>query len=401
MKRLVHIQKRIISYVLDIYHIILGDFYVTKHRKIKNTRHVIKVCFFVQMAELWDKQIKIYDYMEKDPRFVADIVVIPPFDFINKKVGYDYTDEYFFDKYPQAIRAYNNSKWFDPKKQSYDYVFYQRPYNYYLPRIYRSTRLVKYTRCCYVSYAFWPLKNSICGYNADFFSGIYFAFLESYDNAMLVSSLFKGKGKILFRGYPVLDNINASKNYDTSKVLWTPRWSYGESIGGSHFLEYKDTLIGYFKNNRNLVLTVRPHPLAFENYIANGYMTPQEVDDFVETVVRCGGKMDDNKLIEDTFETTGILISDISSIVYPFFFTAKPVIFCDSDVKCNPSFEKMKKGMYIANNEKELVETIEMLADGKDPLKEVREKIVKEIKADYTNSVIQIVDEIVKDWRSR
>lgn len=71
-----------------------------------------------------------------------------------------------------------------------------------------------------------------------------------------------------------------------------------------------------------------------------GLMTVAEVNDYKQKVENTSRvSFDTNKNIEDTFEETGILITDVSSIVFPYFLTGKPIIFCNTEIPLSPAFK--------------------------------------------------------------
>lgn len=397
IKKIRIIKSVIVNNIKNIffkYH--LKKYFNQKDRK----NNKIKVAFLCQMPEIWDKEVPLFESMKKSNDFFVEIIVVPAYDFVNKKIKYFYEkDNFFFQNYSEAIPALINGKWLNLKKRKYDYIFYQRPYNNYLPRGFRSSHVISFAKCCYIPYAFWPLKEMICGYNRDFFDSIYFAFIESEENAAYLRTLGNYDNRVLFCGYPVLENITVTDDYlDDNGVLWTPRWSYGDKIGGSHFFEYKDKILEWQKNNPQMQLIIRPHPLAFENYLAEGLMTEDDIEKYKKSVFSTGAVFDDNKIIETTFKSTRVLISDISSIMYPFFLTGKPIIYCNSGIAHSPSFEILLKGVYIANKWEDVKEYLDKLNSGIDSLKSIREKIIKEIKNKHKDSTNRIVSSILNDY---
>lgn len=359
----------------------------------------VRVAFLVQMPEIWDKQEPVYDAMLLDDRFEPEIIVVPPYDFENKCVSTDYGENYFLRKYPDAVCAFDGGGWINLSKRKYDYVFFQRPYDWYLPKPLQSYVVVSCARCCYIPYAYWPLAKDLCGYNRDFFRCVYFAFMESRENALYIQKLEKDTNRIIFCGYPSLDGIEAADGYDVGSVLWTPRWNYDEDVGGSHFFEYKDEIIRLREYWPNVDVTIRPHPLAFPNYIANGLLTAEGVEDYKRTAADKGVRFDANARVEDTFLETGVLITDVSSIVYPYFMTEKPIIFCNSSISLSPSFTRLLKGMYVANSWKDILFYYGELVRGNDPLKEERRRIARDMRAANNGSIEKILGVLADEIR--
>jgi len=380
---------------------IRSEYYLKKNSSPKyNKNRPIRVAFIVQMAEIWDKQKSVYENMRGDSRFETKLIVVPPFDFVEKKVRTDYFNNYFLENYSNALKAYSDGNWIKIGKEI-DYVFYQRPYDEYLPKTLRSDSVVKSAKCCYIPYAMWPLREMLCGYNRRFFRNIYFAFIDSEENALTLLRYGNYKGRILFRGFPELENIKQSTIINTVKnVLWAPRWSYSDNVGGSHFFEYKDEILRLKEYYDDINLTIRPHPLAFDNYISQGLMTIEEKEMYLESVEKSKAIIDKNANIEDTFKSTDVLITDISSIIFHFFLSGKPIIYCKANVEVSASFAAIQKGLYIADNWEDVLACYKKLYAGQDPLKSVRIEIGEKIKEKNLNATYNIVNTIVSDYIS-
>ena len=91
----------------------------------------------------------------------------------------------------------------------------------------------------------------------------------------------KGYQHFEYLGYPSLEPFMKIKNRNEIKsIIWTPRWSYNKTIGGSHFIEYKDSFVSIKEKFSEIELVFRPHPLMFDNLIFEKRMTKSEVDEF-------------------------------------------------------------------------------------------------------------------------
>ena len=81
--------------------------------------------------------------------------------------------------------------------------------------------------------------------------------------------------------------------------------------------------------------------------------------------------------IEITYEDTDVLISDRSSVIPLFFLTGKPIIYCHKKDCYNDLSRRIAQGFYWVKNWDELRQTLEMLKQGQDPMKEKRQEIIK------------------------
>ena len=360
---------------------------------------IIKVGFLVQMSEVWDKQELLYEALSKNKDFETYMIVVPNCDLIKNVVKNHYDDMFFFNKYDNAIKALQeDGRWLDLKKLELDYLFYQRPYNAYLPECYKSYVVGRYTKCMYIPYAFWPLKESLCGYNKDFYRYVYKAFMESQEHAKAIQDIHIMPSNIVYCGYPQLTDAKIAEDYDIRKVLWTPRWSYDPKVGGSHFLEYKDHIFELTADFGATEVIIRPHPMSFDNYIRMGLMTEEQVAAYKQRVEDTSNVcFDDNKNIEDTFENIGVLITDVSSIVFPFFLTGKPIIFCNTEIPLSPAFEALLKGIYVADSWEDICTIYSQIVSGNDYLKDVRMEMVDTISKEHNGAVNNIIDILKKD----
>ena len=70
--------------------------------------------------------------------------------------------------------------------------------------------------------------------------------------------------------------------HSVRRILWTPRWTTQERIGGSHFFEYKDLFLEFAEKygSEELKFAIRPHPLMFDHFVTEGQMTEQDVADY-------------------------------------------------------------------------------------------------------------------------
>ena len=359
----------------------------------------IKVVFLLQIPEVWDKQETLYDALKQNSNFEVYEIVVPGYDLINSKVKKEYDDTFFLDKYSDAIKALkDNGEWLDLRELGLDFVFYQRPYNNYMPECYMSNEVGKYAKCMYIPYAFWPLREDLCGYTKHFFRYAYKAFMESEEHAIAIQKIHSDPSRIVFCGYPQLSDVKVVDDFDVSKVLWTPRWSYDKRVGGSHFLEYKDSIFELAEECGAQSVVIRPHPLSFDNYIRMGLMTVEEVDAYKKKVEDTPKvSFDANKNIEDTFEDTGVLITDVSSIVFPYFLTGKPIIFCNTDIPLSPAFKALLDGIYVTDSWEEIQEAYKQIVAGNDYLKATRLKIADSIRKANNGAVENIIKVLEED----
>lgn len=388
--------------------------YVAKHylhlvnQNKEKKKNKIKIGFIVQLPEIWDKSVDVYNEMKTRNNVEVVLLTVPPYDLSEGKLGKSYENNYFLETYPDAIRAIDdNGRVIDIEALKLDYVFYPRPYDHYLPYELRSSQLLRYTRCCYIPYGFSGADIFNEGNtNKDFFRNIYITFHESDYMKKIFLKKFKKSYRSKIQhfeslGYPSLENymnFSAQVTNEKKTILWTPRWSCDERIGGSNFLKYKDYMINIKEEIRDINMIFRPHPLMFEEMVRTKRMSEKEVTEYKERLRQKKIDFDSGTPIDETIKKSDVLVTDYSSIMIMFFLTGKPIVYCDSNIQFNESLEKIRDCIYIVRNQNELDEVLNKLRDGKDHLKEKRDYIIKTEFSNCNGASKKIVDYVINDY---
>ena len=255
----------------------LGNYkaYLRLKKLKKQAKHEgkIKVVFLVQYAQVWNKLETVYERMLEDERFEAKLLAVPEkITDIDKKIY-----EHFYNIYgDKVIDTYHNGHWFDLKGYKPDYVFYQRPYDQYLPEEYRSGVVSEYARVCHVPYGYQVMRTTEhSAMNKLFFRNAYIYFAENTIYYEKNRNRFKkshreGVRKTLNIGYPALEKFlqkKCDKDNEYFNVLWTPRWTEDKDSGGSNFINFKDQVLELPRENKNIFLMFRPHPMTFDHFL--------------------------------------------------------------------------------------------------------------------------------------
>lgn len=381
-------------------HIITNILWSLKRIKKIILKQKINIVFICHRPSVWNSLKTVFEACNKDEKFNVTIVAIP-----NKKqlpeLGLDHEiyesegAEEFFKDYPcKVIKGYNykTKKWFDIKTLKPDYVFFQQPYNINRSKKYKTHNVSKYAKILYVHYAANFIGSGILeeSYPADFIKDVDTIFLQDHEDARLIRAYLKkikAKSKTFLTGFPRYDDLYKLKNIDSKnwnliksenvkRVIWTPRWTTNE--GNCNFFEYKNFLIEYAENNKDIDFIFRPHPQAFLEWNATGEMSLKQASEYKKRYKKCpNAKIDTKKEYLTTFYSSDFMITDISSIVAEYFLTGKPIIYCHKKDCFNCFSRKLSKGFYWVRNIKELKNIIEMLKSGKDPLYDTRQQIIK------------------------
>lgn len=381
--------------------------------KENRLRHAdpIRVGFIVQMPEIWDKEKTVFDQMLKNKEIIPTLIIVPAYDFAEALVGnYGNEKKYFINesKGNYILAKNEDGSWVDIRPEEFDYIFYQRPYNQYLPKHLRSLTLVKRAKLCYIPYATIEKKeDGLVTRPKDFIRDISIFFAEDKKTAEELNHTYhltsevKKLQKFTFEGYPAFETglrINEECAYDN--VLWTPRWTYDSIVGGSHFFEY---LPGIEKlQSAEGGFAIRPHPLMWENFIKTGRCSVDDIAEIKNRWKNIGIVEDTNENIEETFNTTDILISDLSSVVAIFFLSGKPIILCPIEPYAPEEYSTLLTtilpGLYIAHTWKELEYYLHMLKSKKDPLLEIRKEIIQKYFDSNRNATSNIIEYIRRDY---
>lgn len=397
-------EKRVLAHIYNsLYKFFISSIYLRKANEKKGHDGIIKVAFLVQMPEVWDKQAPVYEAMLNDDRFDPQIIVFPSFNRVRNDFD-EYGQElaYFVSLYPneKIVKAYDRGSWIDLKELQFDYVFLQRCWENYLPKRYKTKKLIKYTKTCYIPYASAGLKDGKEYFKSSFFNNLYICFCGSEER---VSFHAPGKyRKVVFLGSPAVEtliNKNRCSDLHNSEmnVLWTPRWSENPKYGGTSFYKFMYH-ISKLKEYKGINVIFRPHPLMFQEFVKQGRFSEQQIKEYVDSLQNNGVVIDKNVLVEDTLIDASVLITDYSSIILNYFIMGRPVIYCaDTTIDFEKIYSKMVDCFYIADNWDDVADCVLNIQMGIDPLKSKRDQLISEIIRDNENATEKIIEYIYMD----
>lgn len=364
--------------------------------KRNKARYKIKVGFIVQMPEIWDKEAPVFEALLRDDRFDACLIVVPHYDY-SKDMLCSYGDEleYFRVKYPDVSIITLNNTDDDIIDDSYDYIFYQRCWEQYLPNQLKCKNVIKHAVTCYTPYAYHCGPEGPSYYCNSFFRNLNKFYCCSEDQAEEVKKICYIESSYL--GYPGFASLDYSeKTSGNTNILWTPRWTDDVHFGGSSFFKYKDKIIDLFNISDSISLKLRPHPLTFENAVKEKRMTEEEVKEYIEKIRSAGASFDRNKIVGETFSDTDILITDFSSVVVFYYVSGRPIIYCsDTNIPMTGLFRQILDSVYIAKSWEDVYRITKDLVNGIDPLYEKRQEVIRKMDVSK-DSVSKIVEDLYK-----
>lgn len=368
--------------------------------KSKKKKEIYKVGFIVQLSSIWDKQVDVYEELQKRENVKVYLFVVPEYDFERDKLYTGYENNYFLENYKEAIKVFDEKTgMMDIKKYELDYLFYPRPYDHYLPEELRSEQMYKYTKCCYIPYAM-PASDNFDDTGSEFFDNMYCLFMDTDKRTKLIRSRYPisyglGVRKAFDFGYPVLGRyLDYSGTNRIKTIAWTPRWSMDPQLGGSNFMKYYKDFLELIENKKYKYI-FRPHPLMFDELIKKGIIDEKFKEDFLERLRKNEVLFNVSLPIEELLKTTDLLITDTSSIIPQFFAMNRPIVYCEGGIPLNEDFREMMKYTYIANEWLEVLNYINHLDNGEDIYLEERTKFINTKLLRHKSSAKRIADEVV------
>jgi hypothetical protein len=360
----------------------------------------INVIFVCHSPSLWGKLSPVYRALNEDPNFKVSLVAVPykHSSFSSKEYHDDGMGDYLRHvEGVDPVIGYNKdkNKWLDLQLLEPDYVFFQTPYDSIFPPTYTSEYISAYARICYVPYyGIMIYKGSVdeTTHPISFFKNVSLVFVGHQIEAKELVTRFHGiwsSNQVIMAGAPMLDYViqkrsltngawNNEKVKGRMRILWTPRWHTGE--GNCHFFDYKDYFIGLAKSGASIDLLFRPHPLCFRNFLKTGELNEHEYQSMLKDYEQLpNAAIDTSGAYEDTFLSSDILVSDMSSMIAEYFITGKPIVYTHRVDTFNEFGSKLAKGFYWVKNQLELDEVLSMLRRGEDPLKSKRQAIIEEM----------------------
>ena len=374
-----------------------------------------RVGFVLQEPNSWASIQSVYEAVKADPDMEPVVLLVPEMEFAFyvkvKKVIWEATYAFGKETFTEGcIQTYNpeTGEWVDPAKLDLDYVFYSRPYETYLPKPYRAKAMKRLCRTCFVPYSSPLLGDYPLMYNMHFIRNLHMVFCEkqkSYDyvRGRLGLTVRSGDQHVFLVGFPKFDlNWNMEGVESTIwprprekgrlRILWTPRWTTDPRLCGSNFMNYKEEIISWAEHDQNLDLVFRPHPMGLWNYVHSGLMTQEELDQYLARYEACGNAAVDRRpTYYDTFWSSDVLVTDMSSVMMDYMLTGRPIVFCPTPIRKlmsdDPRYDvgHLVDGLYIVHSFAEIQETVQALARGDDPRRETRMRLANMMRRNGKN----------------
>jgi hypothetical protein len=286
----------------------------------------------------------------------------------------------------------NTGVWLEPRDLDADYVFFQTPYRLYADS-WNVERVAVHARVCYIPYGCTLFSGSVdsVSHPEPFFRHVSLTFTENAHGQRLFEEKFRNapwyrQSSFVLTGYPKLDHMQARaptprgvwkrpSGEAALRILWTPRWRTEE--GNCHFFDYKDVLFDFCRDRTDRELVFRPHPLCLQNFIKTGELTAEQLGSLRDGYAGSPNMvLDESGDYRSTFLSSDVLVSDVSSMLFEYFATGKPIVYTHRVDVFNDLGRTLSEGFYWVRDADELRSTLEKLQQGNDPLAERRRELI-------------------------
>lgn len=368
----------------------------------------IDVVFYCDGGSIWNCMDAVYLRMKNDERFNVRILAAP--EMFHNKIEHYEAIEFLDEKGYDYIKGYDEKtgRWLDINKLDADYIFYNRHYRIRQPKSMIFLRARKNAKICYIPYATCTAKGAIertvCGFHTmkafdylfsenEEMTKVYSKYKSEHKDAVTkIETLGSTKYDELINRY---ERIEVPESKYTQRVLYTPRWRLSE--GTCSMMDMFEYFFQLVEKHPDIEYIFRPHPLMEQNmgqdwgqenwdaYIAR-------FDDYENA------RVDTESDYLKTFAESTVLVSDISSMMYEYILTGKPIVHIHKMDTFNDLGNKIARGFYYSKSADEVDAYLEMLREGKDPRKALREEIVlKEYGMADGNTAERIMNCILED----
>ena len=387
----------------------LATYYLSLQSARKHGKRKMRVAFLVQSSSVtFDKMQPVYEALRARDDTEAFIVIYPRDNYEHSEKG----TRYFKERYPNDA-IYDSCGVMDLKKLCPDYVFYGTPYeerNQFAS--FGINDVVQFAKVCHITYGA-NLAHTFIDKLLDrcwrFCREVYFLFCSAETVKEKTTNVYQdniglGYQHFEFLGYPILEKfyLMAATESSVKRILWTPRWSYNERVGGSHFMNYKDKFIELRSRYGDAVeITMRPHMNTFKTMEENHLMTKAEIAAYKKALKDNRINLDSSyRDLDETIRNTDIFLADYSSILIELFLTGRPIIYCEfPNAIPFAEYEEMFGAMYIARSWEDVERYLDDLVAGNDSLFEKRQEVAKQIYETHKGATQKIVERLIRDFK--
>lgn len=364
----------------------------------------VRVVFLVYYPSMWPSLQTVYEKMCQDENFEPVIVTLPTqshgiLDLTTNESNYDY----FAHSNLNVRKGYDpdSGGWLDLQELKPDLVFVLTPYDAY--PMYKSRKIRRYSRLCYVPYGIMAAKIQDNQFNKPFHYRCWKIFCETALHKQLFGKYSKvNENKLIVTGYPKLDAYRQVQGNDASqlwnlppnspmkRVIWAPHWSIPLQGSKRHWLNFSTFHLNHRfflekmkHTTKSIQWLFKPHPDLSGRVVRAGLMSGKEYDEYLEemlslpNVIHC-----QDSAYLDYFVTSDALLTCSVSFLSEYLPTRNPILLLENgeNIGFNEYGEKLVEHFYKARTLSEIDEFLsKTVLGGDDWLRNRRMKTLDEI----------------------
>lgn len=342
-----------------------------------------KAVFLAQEKSTWPSMESVYQAMEQDERFEAQIVYIP-FAHVNKTKSDEIT------RYKQAGFSVLNHTEYDLTKENPDVVFFAKPYGGVPPQFYIREVEKVVDRTVYIPYGM-EINFDLIFYG--FQNYLHYRAWKHIGYGPLVKEVgarfgFRNGENIAVWGHPKADQYLPEKTHAVPNewkekiggrrvLLWCPHHTIvpgPECV--STWMDFSETVFTEVAKHRNIVLLWRPHPMLLGALVNNHHMTQEEMETFIEEkTAQDNIILDCSEDYQAAFSISNGIISDGTTFSIEYLYTGKPLLLTTKKLESFYNGDMLEKGLYIGKTKEDIITFIDDFSKGKDPKRAAREEL--------------------------
>ena len=288
---------------------------------------------------------------------------------------------------------YKTKTLYNIEKNLPDIIFYQTHWMLDYPEEYRIENLYNRVLCVGIPYGPYIANIQECQFNQEFQNLVWLNCAENIVAKQMAEKYADNNGcNVIMAGYPKMDNIynsNITDNYwkteNLKKIIWAPHYSInnGWEIDYANFHIYYEKFFDFTKNNKNIEMIIKPHPMLKSRCIQTNTMTEEGYENYINNWNNLpnGSCVTTGKYL-DLFKTSDAMILDSLGFISEYLYTKKPICFISKFLNkqellthFNEFGQMAIQQCYIAQSWKGIEEFInEVVIGGNDYMKPQREE---------------------------
>ena len=370
---------------------------IIRLKKALKTRK-LKVCFLVGSISKWHCDA-LYNEFSTNEHFEPCILVTKANECKQSELL-----EFFKKRYKNVEEAFlsKSNKFININEFEPDILFYQKPWM--IDQSQHPIVASKRALTCYTPYCFHLMKSDF-DYLSAFHRFLWTYFVESEGHIEDYKKRFNAtncvvSGSVHFDNYVYKRAANFDKwndnEHSKKRIIYAPHFTFDSSHMMSTFGENGNFMLNLASMYPQTTWIFKPHPNFFEQIVADGLMSNDELSDYCDEWEKYGTIWDSSYgNYFDMFKTSDCLITDCISFLADYFPTGNPVIHLRSKKQTrefNEFGSYIIESYYQVFNNSELEKTFsQIIVEGSDPKKSERLKKIDELNIHEEFSASKII----------